>query len=354
MKEQNIFEKVLFVGPDYKVPRGGIASVLNTYSSFICPFKFIRTAASDLNAFQKIWYVVSGYVLLIWKLLTDQQIEIVHIHSASGSSFWRKSYVIKISKILGRKVIFHCHGGGFREFRLESPSKVDNILKQVDCVVCLSDVWWEYFSKIGCENIVVLKNVIPEPKIDVVKKDGLVHFLFLGLICDNKGIFDVLKVLSEHKEDFFDKIILHIGGNGQVERLLNTIKKEGIDQLVQYEGWVDNEKKQSLLNLSDVYILPSYIEGVPISILEAESYHKPIIATNVGGILSIVKNRETGLLVTPGNLEEIHHAIKVMADENKLRQHYGEVGYLISQEYLPSIIDQELCSLYKRVLNYTK
>ena len=45
MSESSIFEKVLFVGMDYKVPKGGIASVLNTYSTFIHPFKFVRIAA---------------------------------------------------------------------------------------------------------------------------------------------------------------------------------------------------------------------------------------------------------------------------------------------------------------------
>ena len=55
MSESSIFEKVLFVGMDYKIPKGGIASVLNTYSIFIHPFKFVRTAAGELNNVQKVW-----------------------------------------------------------------------------------------------------------------------------------------------------------------------------------------------------------------------------------------------------------------------------------------------------------
>ena len=102
MSESSIFEKVLFVGMDYKIPKGGIASVLNTYSIFIHPFKFVRTAASELNNVQKVWYAVSGYLLLIWKLFTDRKIEIVHIHSASGTSFWRKTCAIKIAKMMGK------------------------------------------------------------------------------------------------------------------------------------------------------------------------------------------------------------------------------------------------------------
>lgn len=106
MSESSIFEKVLFVGMDYKIPKGGIASVLNTYSIFIHPFKFVRTAASELNNVQKVWYAVSGYLLLIWKLFTDRKIEIVHIHSASGTSFWRKTWCNKDCKDDGEKSSF--------------------------------------------------------------------------------------------------------------------------------------------------------------------------------------------------------------------------------------------------------
>lgn len=351
MEEKNIFEKVLYVGLDYRVPRGGIASVLNTYSSFIYPFKFVRTSATDLNLINKIWYAASGYFFLIWKLLIDRKIEIVHIHSASGSSFWRKSIVIRIAKIMNKKVIFHCHGGGFKEFRQKSPLKIDTILKKVDSIICLSGEWKEYFESIGYNNVSIIKNVILSPEIKAIKKDGLVHFLFLGLICDNKGIFDVLKVLAHNKEVFKGKIVLHVGGNGQTDRLMAEAKKQCIEDLINFEGWVEKEKKKRLLNLADVFILPSYIEGVPISILEAESYHKPVITTNIGGIPSIVKDHESGILITPGNSEEIFQAMKLLADNEDLRHKYGEIGYRISKDYLPETIKEELINFYNKILS---
>ena len=347
---KTIFDNVLFVGMEFKMPKGGIASVLNTYSTFISPFKFVCTYDSGLNKTEKIWYAASGYVSLIIKLLSDRDIHIVHIHSASNASFWRKSYAIRIAKFFGKKVIFHCHGGGFKEFRKKAPKKVDAILKMADCIVCLSNEWKDYFESIGCKKVTIIKNVIVEPKQKNIKKDGLVHFLFLGLICDNKGIFDVLKTLEEHKNYLQGKIVLHVGGNGQTERLKSTIKQHNLEDLVVFEGWVDKDKKQYLLNLADVYLLPSYIEGVPISILEAESYHKPVITTNVGGIPSIVKNHVTGIFVNPGNTEDIFKAIKCMTENKNLRRQYGEAGYIISKDYLPNTIMEELIQLYKEML----
>lgn len=143
---------------------------------------------------------------------------------------------------------------------------------------------------------------------------------------------------------------MHIGGNGETDRLLSIIKELGIETLVRFEGWVDKEKKQYLLNLADVYILPSFIEGVPISILEAESYHKPVITTNVGGIPSIVQDCVSGVFVTPGNDKEIYLAMKMMAESEELRQKYGEASYRISRDYQPEAIKKELIGCYDKIL----
>lgn len=104
------------------------------------------------------------------------------------------------------------------------------------------------------------------------------------------------------------------------------------------------------MNLADVYILPSFIEGVPISILEAESYHKPVITTNVGGIPSIVQDRVSGVFVTPGNDKEIYLAMKMMAESEELRQKYGEASYRISRDYQPEAIKKELIGCYDKIL----
>ncbi len=347
---EKIFEKVLYVGTDYRNPRGGISSVLNTYSHFIQPFKIVITAAGGNSRKEKIWYAAKGYVSLIMMLAKDKGIKIVHIHSASENSFWRKSIVIKIAKWFGKKVIFHCHGGGFKEFRQNNKEKVDNILGKVDCVACLSDEWNRYFNGIGCKRVVTIRNVIENPNKAYIPKDGLVHFLFLGLICNNKGIFDVLNAIADHKDELEGKIMLHIGGNGEVERLDSELKRLGIEDMVRYEGWLDKEKKQKLLSTADVYIMPSYVEGVPISILEAESYHKPVITTNVGGVGSIVKDQKSGIFVAPGNREEIYHAMKILADNETLRSQLGEAGYVISRDYLPEAVMNELINCYSAIL----
>ena len=131
--------------------------------------------------------------------------------------------------------------------------------------------------------------------------------LFLGLLGKNKGIYDLLECIRDHKVEFQGKLKLYIGGNGEIEHVKQLIKEYGIADIVIFEGWVSGDKKIELLNKSDAYILPSYKEGLPISILEAMSYGMPIISTPVGGIPEIVSNGENGYLVEPGNKEDIYN-----------------------------------------------
>ena len=102
---------------------------------------------------------------------------------------------------------------------------------------------------------------------------------------------------------------MYIGGNGEIQRLKELINKHNIEDIVEFLGWISSMEKAIILNSTDVYILPSYNEGLPISILESMSYGKAIISTNVGGIPEIVRNKENGLLINPGELKQMEQAI---------------------------------------------
>lgn len=104
-----------------------------------------------------------------------------------------------------------------------------------------------------------------------------------------KGIYDILDVLSEHREEFLNKLEFLFGGDGDVEQVQAIIREQNLNNIAKYQGWVSGIKKERLLNQADAYILPSYNEGLPISVLEAMSYSLPIISTTVGGIPEILK-----------------------------------------------------------------
>lgn len=338
--------KVLTIGCHCEPPRGGVAFVLKTYKDCIySPFRFIANSKGSLLA--NLWYLMKSYVQCEWIYKTDKEIEIVHIHTASYNSFKRSVWYIKQAKHHGKKVVCHVHGGGFLEFRKICPEFVDKHLRMCDAIVALSETWRRYFAEeLGFKNVYVVNNIIKIPQIVPVEKDGRFHILFLGLISETKGIFDLLEVMRNHKEEWHNRIVLHVGGNGKVDQFKQMVTDYQLDDMVVYEGWVSGEKKASLFNLSDAYILPSYTEGVPISILESMSYGVPVLSTPVGGIPEVIRSGENGILFQPGDKAAMADAINKLLNNKDLCQQMSERELVEAKDYLPESIAEQLDAVY--------
>ncbi len=310
-----ISKNILTIGCEYKpVPKGGVAQVQSHYDNLVySEFKFIANSGSG-SKLRKLSIAIGSLLLLIWRCLTDHDIKIVHIHTASYNSFRRSAWFLHIAKLMRRKVILHIHGGGFKDYYATDNEWVSKILNKADGLIVLSEFWKEFFETIvPASRITVVENIIDYPQKQNVEKDGKLHLLFLGLIADAKGIFDLLDVLREHKDELEGRLVLHVGGNGEVDRFNQFVAENKLQDIVVYEGWVSGEKKVNLLNLCDVYILPSYAEGVPISILEAMSYDMAIVASNVGGIPELV-NETNGIMFNPGDKDAIYASLKVLLE----------------------------------------
>lgn len=146
-----------------------------------------------------------------------------------------------------------------------------------------------------------------------------------------------------------DKIELRIGGNKNEEKLLATIKDYGLDEFVHFEGFVSGEKKIDLLNWANVFVLPSFNEGLPITILEEMNYKMPIISTPVGGIPEVV-DETNGVLVEPGNSEQIYKAIRPYVLDRTLIDKQGEESYKKVETYMPDYVLNHLKTIYERLL----
>ena len=340
-------DEILTVGVDCSKVKGGVSAVEMVYSQFYAPWQHVTTATVGSSLKKWITFLF-GLIKFICLMLFRPKIHIVHIHGASYSSFWRKRIIVNIAKFFNKNVVFHCHGAEFKLFTAAHKDAVVGMLHKCDCVVCLSESWKKWFEQeCGCKNVVIIKNVIPEPKIketeDVKNNNDVVTFLFLGELGKRKGIYELLEVLSEIKDS---NIKLLYGGNGEVENVNRRIVELGIAEKAEYLGWVSGEKKIDVFNLSDVFVLPSYNEGLPISILEAMSYGLPIISTTVGGIPEIVENGVNGLLIEPGNKQSLRESIELLAKSKTKRLEMGKNSRLVVKSHLPASVEAQLEKLY--------
>lgn len=350
-----ICEKVIMAGNYYRHNHpGGISSVIQYWSEYFERLQYYPTYKLSNIGVRAFWFATS-YLRMIVKMCVDPKVRIVHLHSAADGSFWRKAQLIKLSKLFNKKTILHIHASRFKDFYNESIANkkrwIESVLHKTDILVVLSESWKEWFVGIGIqeEKIVVLHNITSYPTIiqENQSKDNKIHFLFMGEIGQRKGVFDILRGLVKYRNELKDKLELRIGGNRNEEQLIQFIKDNNLGDLVKFEGWVSGEKKIRLLNWADVYILPSFNEGLPISILEAMSYGCPIISTPVGGIPEVVSSN--GILVTPGNEEEIYAAMKRYVNNPELIQIEGKESFKKVESYLPDRVMEDLKNIYERL-----
>jgi glycosyltransferase involved in cell wall biosynthesis len=353
MIRKEISNKVLTISTSHKENNGGIAIVVNTLSGHYETFNFIASTHSG-NLLVKITYFATCIFQLFYYVFV-KKIKIAHIHGASNSSFWRKAIIINVCHLLKIKIIYHIHGGGFKLFYAKC-NKNNIIKKNIDktnILIALSSNWKNFFSSVIDEKkIYIVNNLIDKP--DFIKNYPqnrlVIQFLFLGKIGRNKGIFDLLEVIRDNKNYLNNKILLHVGGDGETDKLIEFVERNDLQNLVKFEGWVSGEKKKDLLSTCDVYILPSYNEGLPISILEAMSCGMAIISTNVGGIPEIISNQENGFLVEPGNKEKILDAIIFFIEHPQELERMGRQSTSIATHFYPENVIPQLNSIYKQLL----
>jgi glycosyltransferase involved in cell wall biosynthesis len=350
--KKEISEKVLTISVSRK-EKGGITSFVNTLSGLYETFNYAASTRSK-NPAVMLWYFGTCILKLFWFIFI-KRIKIVHLHGACYGSFVRKAIIINICRLLKVKSVYHIHSGEFKLFYVKYNKR--NIIKRVidkaDVLIVLSDSWNRFFSSIISEKkICILNNMIEKP--DFVKhylpNRLITQFLFLGKIGEYKGIFDLLEVIKENKEYLVDKFVLYVGGDGKTAKLNKFIEKNALQDLVKFEGWVSGEKKKELLASCDVYILPSYNEGLPISILEAMSYGMPIISTNVGGIPEIVTN-ENGFLIEAGNKQQMLECISYFFTHLQDMEKMGRKSSEISANFYPENVIPKLNSIYEELLS---
>jgi glycosyltransferase involved in cell wall biosynthesis len=354
--KSDISKKIIYLGVS-KHTKGGMTSVIKSYDKYIEDMRFIPTWRLS-SKFIKILYAISAVIRLTLLLAIDKRIEIIHIHGAAYASFYRCTYFIRIAKMFHKKIIMHEHAAEFKDFFIESNNKekIVSTLNDCDKLIVLSKSWESYYISIGVDKnrICIINNIISPPNNlkKIINRDEKLHLLFLGEISKRKGCFDLINAINKDKEYLRYKISLKIGGNivdGDIEKV---IKDFDISSFVHYEGWINGNKKERCLEWADIFILPSYNEGLPIAILENMSYSHPIISTPVGGIPEIVHNHYNGILIEQGNVSNILNAIHFFIDNPMFIKKYGANSFTLVKPYLPENVFSELTVMYKKLLSH--
>jgi glycosyltransferase involved in cell wall biosynthesis len=304
--------RILLIAPDRSV-KGGITTVVEGILASDLTEKHeivhLSSHRDDLTKLGKLWYGLKAYARF-GRTVRSFKPDLVHIHSSFGASFFRKAVFIFLSRVWKIKQINHIHGADFDSFYASSGTLKKSIVKWVyrkpEGTIVLSKDWEDKIaaiatpSKVFClNNFAVLPDIQSNSLIDrYVERDNVV--LFLGEVGKRKGAYDIPDIVERVAKRIPDVKFI-IAGNGDVDAVSQIVSKKGLDKNVSFKGWIGSDQKKSYLLDARVYLLPSYNEGLPMSILEAMGYGLPIISTFVGGIPELVVPGENGFLYQPGD-----------------------------------------------------
>lgn len=211
-----------------------------------------------------------------------------------------------------------------------------------DKVIAPSCEWKSLLNKIVSEeHILTLRNCINTKKylFSAQKPPDLkvINVLFIGSVGPRKGAFDLIKAIDLLKAEQYDLHAWFVGfeqREGDLKQAESCLDDLKIKEKCELLGTVIGEKKLQLLSEADIFVLPTYTEGLPLAIGEALAAGLPIISTPVGGIPEVIEDGYNGFLIQPGDLHGLSKRIDTLAKNRQLRELMGQRGKKIAEQKL--------------------
>ncbi len=205
-----------------------------------------------------------------------------------------------------------------------------------------------FFAK---NKVYVIANGIDIPENPPLRINrNTLHLLCLGRIEKEKGMHHAVKAMVEFNEE---NIKLDIVGTGPyLDELKVLIAKLKLEEKVLCHGRVDDDELSKLFAVADVYLMPTTRqEGLPLTILEAMANGLPVIASDIGGISQVIKDRGDGLLVKPGDVSELINAIKVLKNDEGMRLELSNAARKkIEDKYSKERMVEETLAVFSSVI----
>lgn len=309
---------------------GGIASVVRVYEQAGLLRRYgVRYLAThgDGGRWRKLRIMLAAYAAFC-RLLLRGQVGLVHVHLASRASFWRKSGFLLLAFAARVPAILHLHGGGFAQFYGDEcgPLRqrfVRYVFRRCARVVVLSEGWRQWVqSMCGHAHVVCVHNPVQLPPASAWETRRRGAVLSLARLGPGKGSFDLLQAAALVAPQV-DGLELRLGGDGELDAVRERAGQLGIAAQLNLLGWVAGEGKRQQLALARLFALPSYHEGMPMSVLEAMAAGLPVLATSVGGIPEAVADGVEGFLVAPGDVAALAARLRQLLQDDALARRMG-------------------------------
>jgi glycosyltransferase involved in cell wall biosynthesis len=273
-------------------------------------------------------------LIRLTSVLRAERADVLHTHAHFSLNVLGRL----AGRLAGAQVVAHMHISNV--FRADGVARraqvaVDNVTARLcSRIVAVSEATRDSLVRQGypAARVVVVHNGIGpaapvEPRRPKGVPDAAPLLLHVGRLAPVKGQRELIEALALLRRPDALAVLagkdLETGGSYQCE--LEALAAElGVRERVVFAGYRDDVP--ALLAAADVFVLPSFVEGLPLTVLEAMAAARPVVASRVGGTPEAVVHGETGVLVPPGDVEALAGALnELLADPERARR-LGEAG----------------------------
>jgi glycosyltransferase involved in cell wall biosynthesis len=189
------------------------------------------------------------------------------------------------------------------------------------------------------------------------KTKKIIHVIYVANICKGKAQDILIRaafiVLNRFPDINFDLVGKVVQGEEEfAETIFSLIHELGISDHIHYLGGVPYSEVRPLLEASDIFVFPTYSEMMPRAVIEAMAAGKPVIASAVDGILDLIQDRKTGILVQPGDPAELADKICELIENPSEAKKLGSAGQKYVLDYCsPVRVGGLFLNFYQSILN---
>ncbi|MBI1764940.1 MAG: glycosyltransferase [Acidobacteria bacterium] len=354
--------RVLMLGAHPTKTLGGISTLISDIlgSSLTREFEFkhVVSQMDEGGKFAKLTLMLGallrfGYILLRWRP------DVVYVHVGGNASLYRKGVFITLARLAGWRVLAHFHAGNFAPyFNQQSWFGKQCILRGLGLsrkFIAVSQEMAGWLSELWpVAEITVIPNGVrtelfapPETHLVVRQAASLSkspgktewlnddastswqlagqpspRLLFIGKMGFLKGEGDLLRALQIVKAEYGLSFRLDLLGqlSGEIGALCQTT---GLASQIDQLGPVALTERIGYFQRADIFVLPTYAEGMPIAVIEALAAGLPCVTTPVGGIPELMRDGQEGFLIEPGDIRTLAARLAQLLREAELRQAMG-------------------------------
>lgn len=306
------------------------------------------------------WLRLGTSPFALFRKIRQRRPDIVHLNtSLNARAFWRDAAYAIVAKLHGARVVCQIHGGALPQEFLGRNRLAHALLRALlglpDVLVVLANVELAAYRRfLPRKRIVLVPNGIDAASFANDRRQATggraLRLVFLGRLARIKGVHELLLGLRSALERGAN-VRLYIAGSGPEEvELRATVARLGMGDAVTFAGATFEGGKSGLLRDTDVFVLPSHSEGLPIALLEAMAAGNAVIATPVGAIPDVVVPGLHGLLVPPGDAAAVAGAILTMdADRDAVARMQQACRERIAASYSLERLAEGFMDLYAQL-----